>query len=136
MTRKEMEKQGIATPTVADFTAYSSALQDLVDCMPADRQVAYSPSILAHKLARAVKTLGPTIAMRVENQIMHDKAAGNLDRTEGAIIAVLSRHEAEQDEANLADRRRRSALYRAWRPLTTSLCPLPYRTSKDPFSVT
>ena len=62
--------------------------------------------MVARKLAKAVKDLGPLIQTKLENEMRHEKANGDLKKTRDACVQVLS--SLELDEINEARRNGRA----------------------------
>ena len=68
--------RGLADASVSSFNAFKSELTLLVGILPNDLQAGWGESVLARKLAAAVKAIGPLLKTRLENQMMHTNAAG------------------------------------------------------------
>ena len=97
---------GLAEPTVSAFNAFKTSLRQLILTLPNDLQSGWPDTVVARKLAKAVKDLGPLIQTKLENEMRHEKANGDLKKTRDACVQVLS--SLELDEINEARRNGRA----------------------------
>jgi hypothetical protein len=54
---------------------------------------------VARHLVQSVKNLGPLIKQTIENEVKHDKSAGDLKKSRDTCVKILSELEAEEAEA-------------------------------------
>ena len=90
------EKAGIPHASVAAFNAFKRDMSAFRKILPDEAPV--SDVLFAHKLATAVRKLGPNVAVRLDHKIDSTGAAGDLSKTKRAIISVLSTLEADDPQ--------------------------------------
>jgi hypothetical protein len=101
-TRKDIESllsAGLADTSVRSFNAFKSELSRLIRTLPDDLKAGYPDAVVARHLVQSVKNLGPLIKQTIENEVKHDKSAGDLKKSRDTCVKVLSELEAEEVEA-------------------------------------
>jgi hypothetical protein len=100
-TRKDIEallSAGLADTSVRAFNAFKSELSRLIRTLPDDLKKGFPDEVVARHLVQSVKNLGPLIRQQINNEIKHDKAAGDLKKSRDTCVRVLSELEAEEVE--------------------------------------